>query len=105
MTSSGQGSEEARQATITEIEDRKRAEEALRATERSLRLIVDTIPGFVCTLSAAGGVEHLNRQTLEYFGKSSEDLKGWTTSDAVHPDDLPRVLEAWSRSVETGQPY
>jgi formate hydrogenlyase transcriptional activator len=91
--------------TNTDIEDRKRAEEALRATERSLRLIVDTIPGFVCTLSAAGGVEHLNRQTLEYFGKSSEDLKGWTTSDAVHPDDLPRVLEAWSRSVETGQPY
>jgi formate hydrogenlyase transcriptional activator len=91
--------------TNTDIEDRKRAEEALRATERNLRLIVDTIPGFVCTLSAAGEVEHLNRQTLEYFGKTTEELKNWAITDAVHPDDLPRVIDAWRRSVETAQPY
>src|ERR1700686_9828 len=91
--------------TNTDIEDRKLAEEALRATERHLRLIVDTIPGFVCTLSAAGEVEHLNRQTLEYFGKTSEDLKGWATSDAVHPDDLPRVIAAFTHSITTGTPY
>jgi PAS domain S-box-containing protein len=91
--------------TNTDIEDRKRAEEALRATERSLRLIFDTIPGFVCTLSAAGEVELLNRQTLEYFGKTAEELKNWATSDAVHPDDLPRVIDGWRCSVETGQPY
>ena len=59
----------------------------------------------MCTLSAAGEVELLNRQVLEYFGKTAEDLKNWTTSDAVHPDDLPRVIDAWRRSVETGQPY
>ncbi len=81
------------------------AEEALRATERSLRLIVDTIPGFVCTLSAAGEVEHLNRQTLEYFGKTTEELKNWAITDAVHPDDLPLVIDAWRRSVETAHPY
>src|SRR6202047_5348819 len=48
--------------TNTDIEDRKRAEEALRATERNLRLIVDTITGFVCTLRAAGGVELLRQR-------------------------------------------
>src|ERR1700730_2584193 len=91
--------------TNTDSEDRKRAEEALRATELNLRLIVDTIPGFVCTLSAAGELELLNRQTLEYFGKTTEELKNWATSDAVHPDDLPRVIDAWRHSVETGEPY
>src|SRR5260221_295742 len=91
--------------TNTDIEDRKRAEDALRARELNLRQIVDTIPGFVCTLSAAGEVELLNRQTLEYFGKTTEELKNWATSDAVHPDDLPRVIDAWRCSVETGQPY
>jgi len=91
--------------TNADIEERKRAEEALRSKEQSLRLIVDTIPGMVCTLSAAGEVQLLNRQVLEYFGKTSEELKNWSTSDAVHPDDLPRVIDLWRRSVETGQPY
>src|SRR5713226_3089093 len=91
--------------TNTDLEERKRAEEALKSNEQSLRLIVDTIPGLVCTMSAAGEVELLNRQVLEYFGKTTEELKNWATSDAVHPDDLPRVVEAWRRSVETGQPY
>jgi formate hydrogenlyase transcriptional activator len=91
--------------TNTDIEDRKRAEDALRSNEQNLRLILDTIPGFVCTLSAAGEVELVNRQVLEYFGKTIEELKNWDTSNAVHPDDLPRVIEAWRHSVETGEPY
>jgi PAS domain S-box-containing protein len=91
--------------TNTDLEERKRAEEALRSNEQSLRLIVDTIPGLVCTMSAAGEVESLNRQVLDYFGKTTEDLKTWATTDAVHPDDLPRLLEGWRHSVETGQPY
>ena len=91
--------------TNTDLEERKCAEQALRSNEQSLRLIVDSIPGFVCTLSAAGEVELLNRQLLEYFGKTPEELKNWAAGDAVHPDDLPRVIDAWRRSVETGEPY
>src|SRR4029077_931483 len=83
----------------------ERSQAALRESEERFRLIVDTIPGFVCTLSAAGEVELLNRQILEYFGKTAEELKNWATSDAVHPDDLPRVVAAWRRSVETGRPH
>jgi formate hydrogenlyase transcriptional activator len=77
----------------------------IRNSENRLRTIIDTIPGFVCMLNAAGEVELLNRQTLDYFGKTTEELKNWTTSDAVHPDDLPRVIGAWRHSVQTGQPY
>ena len=40
--------------TNTDIEDRKRAEGALRSNEERFRLIVDSIPGFVCTLNAGG---------------------------------------------------
>src|SRR3984957_16406069 len=77
----------------------------LQQSEECFRLIVDSIPGFVCTLNAAGEVELLNRQLLQYFGKTPEELKNWSTSDAVHPDDLPRVMDGWRHSVETGQPY
>jgi len=39
-------------------------------------------------MNAAGEVQLLNRQVLEYFGKTTEELKNWATSDAVHPDDF-----------------
>src|SRR6202171_5787630 len=79
--------------TNADIEERKRAEEALRSDEQSLRLIVDSIPGFVSTANAAGEIELVNRQVLEYFGKTNEELKDWATSDAHHPDDIVRVVD------------
>src|SRR6266403_3732553 len=90
--------------TNADIEERKGAEQALRSNEQKLRLIVDTIPGMVCTMSAAGEVQLLNRQVLEYFGKTTEELKNWDTSDAHHPDDLPHMIDAYRRAIETGQP-
>jgi PAS domain S-box-containing protein len=91
--------------TNVDIEDRKRVEDALRAAELSWRQIVDTIPGLVATTSAMGEVEFLNRQTLEYFGRTSEELKNWALIGAVHPDDLPRVIEARKESIVKGTVY
>jgi formate hydrogenlyase transcriptional activator len=86
------------------------AEEALRASEQSFRLIVDSIPGLVNTTTAEGEFEFVSQQCLDYFGTTLEELKaqeskGWTNSNIVHPDDFPRMLSTWMRSVETGHPY
>jgi len=88
-----------------DIEDRKRVEEVLRTREQSWLQIVDNIPGLVATMDATGEVEFLNRQTLEYFGKSKDDLKNWAMSDAIHPDDLPRIIQARIKSIEEGTIY
>jgi PAS domain S-box-containing protein len=77
----------------------------LRASELNLRLIVDSIPGLVATMSPAGEFQLFNRQLLEYFGGTPEELKSWATSDVVHPDDLRRVIAAFKSSIETGHPY
>src|SRR5262252_156030 len=91
--------------TCVDIEDRKRGEEALHSRELSWRQVVDSIPGLVATTGALGEVEFLNRQTLEYFGKTTGELKDWALIGAVHPDDLPRAIEARKKSIETGQIY
>jgi PAS domain S-box-containing protein len=91
--------------TNTDIDDRKQAEEVLRESEKSVRLIVDGIAGLVAIMTPEGYVEFVNNQALEYFGKTLEELKGWATSEAVHPDDLPQAVAAWRHSVETGDPY
>jgi len=92
-------------AAATDIEDRKQAEEVLRESEKSLRRIVDSIAGLVAMTTPEGEVEFVNNRVLEYFGKTLEELKGWVTSDAVHPEDLPLVVAAWRHSIETGDPY
>ncbi|HJZ73162.1 MAG TPA: sigma 54-interacting transcriptional regulator [Vicinamibacterales bacterium] len=74
-------------------------------SEQSFRLIVETIPGLVAVMTATGEVEHVNRQVLEYFGRTLDELRRWGTSDAVHPADLPRVSAAWKHAVETGDSY
>jgi PAS domain S-box-containing protein len=74
-------------------------------SEQSFRLIVETIPGLIAVMTSEGEVEHVNRQVLDYFGRTLEELKKWGTSDAVDPVDLPRVKVAWQLAVETGSPY
>jgi formate hydrogenlyase transcriptional activator len=83
--------------------ERKRDEEALRTSEQSLRLIIDSIPGQIAVMNVGGEVELLNRQILEYFGKTAGELKNWATNNTFHPDDLPRTMNAWKRALETGQ--
>jgi PAS domain S-box-containing protein len=81
------------------------AKKALRPSEQDCRLIVDSIPGHVVTLTAHGDIEFVNQQWLDYLGKTLDELKSWTNSSVVHPDDLSRVVATWNRSVLTGQPY
>jgi len=91
--------------TNTDIEDRKCGEEALRKSEQSVRLILDGIAGLVAIMSATGELETVNQQVLDYFGKTVAQLKGWSTSNAVHPDDLARVISAWTGAIETASIY
>ena len=83
----------------------QRAQEALRASERNLGMVVDSIPGLVNTMTAEGENEFVNQQVLAYFGKSPEELNKWATSNLIHPDDLPRTIATFTGSIETGQPY
>ena len=73
--------------------------------EQSLRLIIDRIPGQIAVMTAGGEVELVNRQILEYFGKTTEELQNWATSNSFHPDDILPTINAWKRALETGQPF
>ncbi len=90
--------------TNTEIDDRKRAEEALRESERQSRLIVDTIPGLVAIFGPGGEIEGLNEQFLGYLGQTLEEFANWATNGTVHPDDLAGHIETLTRSLDTGHP-
>jgi PAS domain S-box-containing protein len=88
-----------------DIDEVKKAEDVLRESEQSLRSAIDGIAGLIAILAANGELETVNRQITEYFGWPAEELKNWETSDAVHPEDLPRVLELYTRSIAGGNPF
>ena len=73
--------------------------------EREARLIVDTIPGLVATLTPAGEVEFVNKELIDYCGQELDDMKRWGTNGTVHVDDLPRVADVFTRGITSGEPY
>lgn len=87
------------------VERLARTEEALRARELSFQLIVESIPVPVAVTSPSGEVEALNQPTLEYFGKTLGELKGWKFSEVVHPDDLQHTIVTQQSAHETGSAY
>jgi len=91
--------------TNIDIEDRKQASEALRASERDLSLIIETIPGFVWCAAPNGEFNYLNQRILDYAGAALGDWAtgGWT--QFLHPNDAEATLQAWSNAVTTGQPH
>src|SRR5271167_4764568 len=99
--------------TNTDIEDRRQAEEALSApwwlrasaSEHHFRAVGDNIAGLAVLVTPTGRFELGNRQILEFFRATPEELKRREITDLVHPDDLPKVLAAWREAVETGRPY
>ncbi|WP_334401072.1 PAS domain-containing protein [Bradyrhizobium sp. AZCC 2289] len=91
--------------TCTDVTEIMHAQEALRESERSLRLAIDGIPGLVGVLAPNGEVETVNRQLLEYFGQPPEWIKNWGTNDMVHPEDLRRVVEVFKRAIASGIPF
>ena len=62
--------------TSTDIEDRKRAEEALRATELNLAAIINTIPTTAWTTRPDGYCDFLNHVWLDYAGMTAEQAQG-----------------------------
>ena len=91
--------------TTTDIDDQKRAQEVLRASETNLREILDGLPGLAAALSPDGVPEVMNRPFLEFFGKTAEEMRDWKTADVIHPDDLPRVIAEFAHSLTAGTPY
>ena len=88
---------------ITDIEDRKRAEDLLRSSERRLRAIVDNIPASIAIHSASGELEFENRAAQAYHGRSDEEVRQ-SPASAVHPDDLPALVAAQQHALMTGEP-
>jgi formate hydrogenlyase transcriptional activator len=85
--------------TTTDIEELKRS-------EKELRDLVDYIPQLIVILGPDGRRVHANRVTLDYFGRTLEDLQRGADFDrtVIHPEDFER-MESLRQNLSHGQPF
>ena len=85
--------------------DRVRREvEAGRAeAERRIRFLAEAMPQIVWVSRADGTIEYLSQRWFDYTGHDPSAPIDWAS--AMHPIDLPRCLELWSRCMGSGEPF
>lgn len=91
--------------TCTNIDEKKRTEEALRQSRDAFRLLSEAIPQMVWIARPDGSLEYANQQWYDYTGSDLERLagKGWMAY--THPDDHDKVQVLWQTSLLTSHPF
>ena len=76
---------------LTDIEDRKRAEEKIREQEIELRQILDLVPQLIAVYGPNQERLYANRNALEYLGVSLDEWLQTPSGADVHPDDVAKL--------------
>ena len=62
---------------------------------QDIRLVVDTIPTLAWSARPAGSADFFNQRWLDYTGLSAKQALDSAWEVAIHPDDLPQILETF----------
>lgn len=85
-------------AMVEDITERKRAEEALEASEAKFRSLIENASDVVTILEADGTIRYESPAVERVLGYQADELEGQSLFGFVHPDDLSetekRVREA-----------
>lgn len=87
---------------LTDVSQRRAAEEALREQKEFFHLIAENIGDFIAVLDREGRRIYNSPSYLSFFG-AQRDLQGTNSFAEVHPEDRERVMEAFVETVKTGQ--
>ena len=73
--------------------------------KEKLAQVVDTIPTLAWSAGPDGSADFFNQRWLDYTGLSATQASGSGWEVAIHPYDLPRILETYREALNSGKPY
>jgi len=82
-------------AVLRDVTERRRAEDALRASEARFRATCDASPLGIFTATPDGTLRYANVVFQEIFGLRADESLGDGWRNALHPEDRDRVVNAW----------
>jgi PAS domain S-box-containing protein len=90
---------------LTDIDERKKAEQQLEEQERELRQVLDLTPQLVTIYGPGRERLYANRAALTYFGMSLDDWRQLPMGADTNPDDLERAKALVLHSFAEGVPF
>ena len=87
------------------LEESRRAHAQAEASEARYRFLADAIPVQVWTATPDGGLDYVSERTAASLGLTVDRILGHAWTSALHPDDVQRARERWTRCIESGEPY
>jgi formate hydrogenlyase transcriptional activator len=91
---------------LTDIDERKKAEQKLEAQEVELRQILDLTPQLIAVFGPHYRERlFINRIALEYHGLTLEEWRNAAPGALGHPDDAKRVRAIWDRAISSGSAF
>ncbi len=82
-----------------DVTERRRADEALRATERRYQTLVENSSDGIALLDAAGRLQYLSPVGARLLGREAGDLIGKSQLDYVAPPERPAVASVFAEAV------
>jgi PAS domain S-box-containing protein len=88
------------------ITDKGQAELALRESEEHFRNLANTVPAMIWTSEEPGRLcTYTNERWLQFTGRSLREQLGSGWAAGVHPEDLERWLEMYTKSFHRREPF
>ncbi|MGE0595802.1 MAG: PAS domain-containing protein [Hyphomonadaceae bacterium] len=84
---------------------RRRAEEALRASEADFRTLASVMPNQAWTAKPNGMLDWFNERVYAFSGASLGSLDGADWASIVHPDDIGASSARWMQALSSGEIY
>ncbi|HXH29267.1 MAG TPA: PAS domain-containing sensor histidine kinase [Bacteriovoracaceae bacterium] len=81
------------------------SEARLKESQEQFSTLANSISQLAWMADASGYIFWYNDRWYEYTGTTPKQMEGWGWQSVHDPITLPRVLENWKASIETGVPF